>query len=60
MAVTREMWDACQKIARAHPGVKLDVQNSTTNAALLIDPQKQRNWVVNRKGEIRRVVVLQK
>lgn len=57
MAVDIRMWRAIQKIARAHPGVKLDIRNSTTNAALLIDPQKKRNWVVNKKGDIRRVVV---
>jgi len=54
--VSKEMWEACQKIQRAHPGVRLDIVHSTTQAILLIDPKKKRNWVVNSKGKIRRVV----
>ena len=56
MAVSREMYEAIQKVARANPGVKLDTVHSTDNAVLLIDPKKKKNWVVNRKGNIRRVV----
>lgn len=56
MAVSKEMWEGIQKVRRGNPGIMLDIAHSTDNAVLLIDPKKKKNWVVNRKGKVRRVI----
>lgn len=56
MAVNKQMFDAVMKISRSHPGCKIDVQHSNTNTILIVDSKKDRRWVINNKGTIRRVV----
>jgi hypothetical protein len=56
MPVTREQHNAVFKIARTHPGCRIDTTYSTSAAILVVDPKKNRRWVINNKGKIRRVV----
>jgi len=58
MAVNRKMFEAAMTVARGNPGVKLDVQHSSTYELLLTHEKKQKFWHVNHKGEIRRLTKL--
>lgn len=55
MAVSRVMYDAVMKIAKSHPGCKIDKQYSNTTNILVVDGRTNRRWVVDRKGKVRRV-----
>lgn len=56
MAVSRVMFDAVMKIARTHPGCKIDKQYSNNTNILVVDGRTNRRWVINNKGKIRKVV----
>lgn len=56
MPVTRKQYEAVFRIARVNPGSKIDTAHSTSAAILVVNPRKNKRWVVNNKGKIRRVV----
>lgn len=56
MPVTRQQYEAVQRIAKVNPGCRIDVTYSTSAAILVVNPKRNKRWVVNNKGKIRRVV----
>lgn len=57
MAVTKVMFEAVQKVSRANPGVVVDLENSSTYDIILYHRKKSKRWHINRKGEVKRLVV---
>lgn len=55
MPVTRKQYDAIQKLARiAKKGVKI-APGSNTSLIRVVDPHKNRSWIVDRSGKTLRV-----
>lgn len=57
MAVTKVMFEAVQKVSRANPGVVVDLEHSSTYDIILYHRKKSKRWHINRKGEVKRLVV---
>ena len=55
MAINRQMFEAVFKISRANPGVVLDKQHSNTHELLIVHPTKQKYWMVEHNGNIRKL-----
>lgn len=56
MAISKVMFDATMKVARANPGVVVDRNNSSLHDLLLVHPKKNKRWHIDHRGKIRRVV----
>ena len=56
MACTGEQYKAVFSVARANPGTRVVVQHSSSSTILLHNPKKNKSWVINSKGKVRRVV----
>jgi len=56
MPVTIAQYRAVQRIARVNPGCVIDKTYSTSAAILVVNPRRNKRWVVNNKGKVRRVV----
>lgn len=56
MPVTRKQYEAVMRISRVNPGCVIDKQFSTSAAILVVNPKRNKRWVINQRGNIRRVV----
>jgi len=54
MPVTKQQYDAVMKVARVNPGTKVDLQVSTRHEIHLVNGKKQKRWIIDGLGKIRR------
>jgi len=54
MPVTKQQYDAVFQIARGNPGVKIDLQSSTRHAIRVVHGKKNKSWIVDGQGKIKR------
>ncbi len=54
MPITRIMYEGVMKVARANPGVLVDLDKSNRHEVHLYDRRKKKSWKIDNVGKVHR------